>query len=163
MRRWILVLPAVAAIGSCRAKHEASTGKEFFEKMRKAEKDQDAETLWKMMSKNTQEALVQRAKSELDDAKGSTEAKDNLKKLAGVEADPMAMDPLALAKAILKKRLELEAGRSEKIKLLEEKTEGDKIILVTQEEGQEREETVLIKEDGFLRADFQATAARQFK
>ena len=161
MRRWILVLPAVAAIGSCRAKHEASTGKEFFEKMRKAEKDQDAETLWKMMSKNTQEALVQRAKSELEGAKGSAEAKENLKKLAGV--DPTAMDPLALAKAILKKRLELEAGRSEKIKLLEEKTEGDKIILVTQEEGQEREETVLIKEDGFLRADFQATAARQFK
>lgn len=162
MRSWMIVLIGLSVTG-CRAKHEATSGKEFFEKMRKAEKDKDAETLWKMMSKNTQDILVQTAKSELEGAKASAEAKENLKKLTGVEGDPTTMDPLALAKAILKKRLELEQGRAEKIKLLEEKAEGDKIILVTQEEGQEKMETVLVKEDGFLKADFEASAARKFK
>lgn len=161
MRQWILVVAFGFSVAGCRAKHEATSGKEWFEKAITASKGKDVETTWKMMSKKSQDRFVEQAKSQQERAKTSAEAKESLRKSTGVEGDPTTLDPAALAKAILKKRMETDAAQYDKVKFVEEKTEGDKVILITQEEGKEKEEIVLVKEDGFLKADFEATGARR--
>jgi len=161
MRPGLIVAACALSVVGCRAKHEATTGKEFFEKAHKAKKEKDVETVWKMMSKRSQEILVEAAKSQLERAKESPEARESLKKSSGIEGDPTTLEPVALAKALMKRHTEKDASRIDKVRFVEERTEGDKIILVTQEEGEDKEELVLVKEDGFLRADMEATGARR--
>ena len=160
MRRWTTPLAILACVAGCHAKHEATTGKEFFEKMQKAAKDKDAETIWKMMSKKTQEAMVKSMKDQVEYAKKTAEMKTELVKMlkesTGIEGDPLAMDPEALAKAQLKKGLEKDSAKADKSKFIEEKKEGDLVILVIEEEGKDKHEIALIKEDGFLKMDMEA-------
>ena len=64
-----------------------------------------------------------------------------------------------IAKAILAKGFEREKNPGS-AEFIEEKQEGDIVILVTRQAGMESEEIVLVREEGVLRLDMDATEER---
>lgn len=132
---WLLLL------AGCSAKHEAATGREFFEKARAA----DAPTFWRMMSRDTQRFMTEIVQARLD--RGPRE-REKLREEGG-ESD----DPAILAPRVFHRRL---AASFEEFR--DERAEGDRVILVTRSR-----EWVLVREDGFLKLDWKATLQREFE
>lgn len=159
MRHAMAAAGLLALVLGCSGKHEAKSGKDFFEKRKKAEKDQDVETMWKMMSKKTQEFFVKGMEEQIKGAKSDPKSLERLKKQAGVDGDPTAMSATDLVKALLKAGLKEKKAEDEKF--VEEKPEGDTVVLVTQVEGGEKRETILVREDGYLKFDMEATEKRE--
>lgn len=161
MRRAIAGVGVLALVVGCSGKHEAKSGKDFFEKMKKAEKDQDVDTMWKMMSKKTQEFFLKGVEGELKSAKTDEKTKERLKKRTGVEADPTTLSAEELVKGMLKESLKERAAKPEEEQFVEEKSEGDNVILVTQVSGKEKREVVLVRESGYLKYDMEASEKRE--
>jgi hypothetical protein len=161
MKRLLLALPILVA--ACKKPHEATSGKEFLEKFKKASQNKDAETLWKMMSKRTQEAGLVRARASIETAKKDPDIAKYLRDTMGI-ADPANVDPTVFAIASLKKWLEAEgAAEAAKVRFIEEKKEGDLVIVVSEQEGKGRDELVLVTEDGYLKLDSEASGRRSRK
>jgi hypothetical protein len=161
MKRLLLALPILVA--ACKKPHEATSGKEFFEKFIKASQNKDAETVWKMMSKATQEAGLARARASIEAAKKNPEVAKSITDSLGI-ADPANVDPTTFSIASLRKWLEREgAAQTAKVRFVEEKKEGDLVIVVSEEEGKGRDELVLVREDGYLKLDSEASGKRNRK
>ena len=124
---------AVLAVG-CDTKSQA-TGREFMEKFQKAEKAKDSEAIWGMLTKDSRDSLIASAKAE----KGTPD-----KSKSGDSDEKLGRDKLA-------KQLE---GRSTPLlngTYVEERSQGDQIILVVEVEGKNRKEIPLVREGGSLR------------
>jgi hypothetical protein len=161
MRYATMALIPLLVIG-CSSKHEASTGKEFFEKSLKATKEKDGATLWKMMSKKTQEFMTKMMQDQIDNAKKSDENKKRMKDLYGIEGDPTTMKLEDLCIAMIQKQTEKDTKDLDKTKFIEEKKEGESVIVVIETDGK-RAEMVLIKEEGSLKMDMDAMRKRNTK
>lgn len=160
MRRWAWLM-VVGLLAGCKAKHEASSGKEWLEKFQAAAKAKDAETCWKMFSKDTQKQMTDSAKSIKEMAGKSKDMDKTMKETLKLDKNPSECGEEELAKKMMfgKDGAGDEMG---KVKFVEEKSEGDKVILVTQTEGKDKkDEVVLVKEDGYLKLDMKAMMERE--
>ncbi len=146
MRTWIPALAVVALAVGCDSKvNQASTGKEFLEKFQKAEKDKDSEKIWNMLAKESREDRVSSAKKDLEKAKASPEEAEKLKKDLGMKEDPMAAGAEKIAQAKLTKQLE-KPTELLTAKFVEEKTQGNEVILVVEVDGKGKREIPLVRE-----------------
>ena len=159
MRHVTWALAALALAAGC--KKGPTTGKEFVAKMNEAEKKKDVDAMWNLISKKSRASLVDNVKKQLESSKSNEKVKKRLQEELGV-TDPAAADPETVAKKFLGRQFERDKnpGAAEYV---EEKIEGDQVILVTREPGKERDEVVLIREDGVLRIDIEATDERESK
>lgn len=145
--RMMLAAAVLAVCGAgCDPKTDkVSTGKEFLERFQKAEQAKDAQALWSLMAKASRDERVAAAKKEFEQVKGNVEAAEKLKKEYGVTDE----DPEKLAQAKLKKELEKPTDLRD-AKFVEERADGQKVILVVEVGGKKRE-IPLVREDETLR------------
>ncbi|MBI2899052.1 MAG: hypothetical protein HYY17_02635 [Planctomycetes bacterium] len=151
MRTWISgIALALAAVG-CDSKPDQTTAKGFLERFQQAEKAKDAPALWGLLAKQSREERVSAARRELDDAKKSAEAAEKLKKQYGLAEDPAKMEAEAFARAKLAKQVE--GGPTDLLaaKFVEERTQGEQVILVVEIPGKGRREISLVREEETLR------------
>ncbi len=150
MKRAIVLLGVAVLFAGCGAKHEASTGKEWHEKFSAAVKEKDADTSWKMLSKGMQKELTDSAKT----VKEMAEDQKTLKEKFEVDADPKTISDEDLAKKMLFGK----DGMNEVTEwsFVSEKADGDNIAVTCKKDDKEKV-FVLIKEDGSLKFDMEAT------
>jgi len=150
MRTWIagIVLPFVAV--GCSPK-EAKSGREFLEKFQEAERARDGSAVWNLIAKESREALMAETRKEVDGAKGKPEAAEKLKERYGLKEDPTQMDLEKLTQARLGKELEAHPTGLIQAKFVEEKEQGEQVVLVVEIEGKGKKEIGLLREEGTLR------------
>ncbi len=161
MRRGSLGVGILAVTLGCGGKYEAKSGKDFFSKIQKAQKEQDVDTLRKMMSKKSQDTLLEAMKTQVEAVKTDAKQQEKFQKELGLTEDPSTMKLEDVVKALLKQELKENAKDADKEQFVEEKAEGETVILVTQEAGKEKKEIVLVRENGYLKWDMEASDKRE--
>jgi hypothetical protein len=150
MRRAHL-LATLALFAGCRAKHEASSGKEWLEKFQSAAQARDADTCWKMVSKDTQRLFVESVRQIREITKQGGEGAEMLRRDFGLEKRIDDYSDVELAQRMLMRK-----EQTLKSAFVEEKSEG-KLVFLTIDRAGTRETMALVEEDGCLRYDMKAT------
>lgn len=150
MKRWLPFAALIAILG-CKAKHEASTGKEWLEKFQAAAEKKDGETCWKMISKDSRAQFIESVKQIREIVKAGGEGAQMFKADWQLEKDISTYSDEELAKIMLMKK-----EQSMKSAYVEEKVEGS-LVLLTLERGGRKEKLALVKEEKYLRYDLKAT------
>ena len=153
MRRGLWVAALTALVAGCKAKHEATSGKEWLRKYQAAAKNNDADTCWKMISRESQGHFSDAVKNIKETLKSGGPAAEMFRKGWQLEKDIAAYSDEELAKKMLMRK---EQEESVKSTFVEEKAEGNNVLL-TVDRGGARQTMVLIKEEGSLKYDFKAT------
>jgi len=158
MRLGIIFL-LLAATG-CKGKHEANSAQEFFDKYVKAAQARNVETLWLMYSTTSHTNWISMARAELERAKAVPSGVKVLQETYELPADPAAITPEILAKARWKKDRKKMLENAGVARLLDERPEGDRIIVTVEWPPAGRLEWVLVREKKYLRLDDIATDMR---
>ncbi len=159
MKRWTVAAALAMALSACSGMKGPNTGQEFFTKMNDAAKKKDVDTLWRLLAKKSRDNLVNEMKDEAAAAKKNRPIKNPLSKKSKASKTPSAED---LGKELL--GAYLEAGllvRGETF--VEEKAEGNQVIVVTKNADKTTYEIVLVREESGLRWDLEATDERESK
>ncbi len=159
-----LLLPLLAA--ACNAGSNATTGTEFLEKFKEAVKEKEAKTLWKMLSKKTQDLLKNELKQEIQKGYHNAATKTKLlnefekvdwhgdeeKDLREIDAEELYLDRL---------QRQLNSGTAyrefKSYRFVEEKPEGNGVLLTVRDTGDRKIGIVLILEDDYLKYDQELT------
>lgn len=155
MKHLLLALPL--AFAGCHAKHEATSGKEFYAKLRSAMLEKDVDTLWKMTSQEVRTSFVQQAKGRIQTMRTREDINANLPD----DSDPLPVDdlptddPEALAKILLGQWMESNRGLVERMEFVETvKTAtpmGECVSVVVRYPGVDRDTLLLMEVDGYLK------------
>lgn len=165
----LLGVAVLLALPGCSAKWEATSGEEFLEKFKSAAAARDGDTIWMMLSAPSRQRLVGSVRAEVELAQKDPDAKLRLRKAAGIDTDPTAMEaeklaillasrPLVGDRAIAEARFKEERKETAKIWGQDEPVEC--VVLVVEVPGGATEEWLLQKEGKYLKWDLEATARR---
>lgn len=154
----VLVFLLLFAIG-CRGKSEADSGEEFFEKWSDAARAKDVETLWKMLTEDSQAFYTESAKQELDRARGNPDAQKKIKMDYDLTQDVDSLDPVVLAKAKIKLRLSEEPWSFGQGRFVGEEQDGSDLVVTIDSQGV-RKVMILEREKRYLRIDVVDTGKR---
>ncbi|GEM_PF-4362087 len=143
---------AAVLLPGCHAKHEATSGKEFFRKFRAAALASDADTLWNMMAREVRERLVGFAKFRIE----SVEARERFDESGDVPALP-TREPRALATHLLRDSLARRHRAFEQADYIDSSTQnlpmiGEVTTVVFRHPEADRDMLLLIEVDGYLKA-----------
>lgn len=138
----------------CHAKHEATSGPEFFGKFRAALIAKDVDTIWKMSSQEVRTSFVQMAKSEIQISKSREEMNERLEEPLPVPEIPTE-DPEAYARILVARWIDSNRSLVDQMTLVETlKTAtpfGELTAIVVRYPGVDREPLTLMEVDGYLR------------
>lgn len=159
MRRSVILAAGLFLFG-CRGKHEAETAEEFVQKYAKAARAGDFDTLWLMLSKESQNLYTESAKQLLESVKGNDAATKKLQEEYGLSQDPAKMPLPDFVKARWKKETKRDTESVASGAYVKESTEGDRVIAVVEGNSMGRAEWVLVREKKYLKYDVVKTAIR---
>lgn len=136
---------AVFTLPGCHARHEATSGNEFFRKIRTAALARDTDTMLRMMTREARDRLLNLARMRIRIAEGRT------------DAPPLpTQDPQALIPHLMREWLDLKAKELEQTEYVDASTQdlpmmGRMTTVTFRHPGADRDILMLIEVDGYLK------------
>lgn len=162
-----VLIPAVAlavfAVGCDLPQEKVTTAKDFLAKFQEAEKGKDGKVLWNLLSKDFRNQHITTARTELEQAKASPEAADRIKKEYGLKDDPAKMGEDKLAQAMVLKQLEKHPSDLLEAKFVEERPQGEQVVMVVDIPNKGKQDIILVKEEGSLKINLETKKVKEPK
>jgi len=146
----LLLLPG------CRGKREATTGREFLERISTALREPDPSGFWKLMSEDTRRFMIEIVQQRVEVAKIKEQERTALTEDAGGEL--ASQDPEKLAARVFHSKM----ARS-RYEFVDEREEGGQVVVRYRGVAKGVQEWILVREEGGLRLNLRASMKREYR